>query len=50
MIENCDTLICYADDNWHFTNGTHKVVKYAQKCGLQIINLANYYSRVNSKT
>ena len=41
MIENCDTLICYADNNWHLTNGTNKAVKYAQKCGLHIINLAD---------
>lgn len=49
MVENCDTLICYADNNWHLTSGTHKVVKYALKRGLQIINLADY-SRVNSST
>ena len=40
MIESCDTMICYAVSDWHLTNGTHKACKYAQKCGLTIINLA----------
>ncbi len=39
MIDTCDTMICFAVDDWHLTNGTHKAVKYAQKRGLKIINL-----------
>ncbi len=40
MIDRCDTMICFALDDWHLTNGTHQAVKYARKRGLKIINLA----------
>ena len=38
MIDSCDTLICYVSPH-SFTNGSSKVLKYAIKKGLKIINL-----------
>ena len=38
MIDSCDTLICYVSPHL-FTNGSSKVLKYAIKKGLKIINL-----------
>ncbi|MCM1404424.1 MAG: hypothetical protein NC133_02905 [Prevotella sp.] len=40
MIDTCDTMICYAVDNWHLTCGTQRAVHYARQRGLKIINLA----------
>ena len=40
MIDSCDTLICYVSPH-SFTNGSTRVLKYAIKKGLKIINLYN---------
>lgn len=40
MIGTCDTLICYVD-TLVYKSGAKEALRYAQKCGLEIINL--YY-------
>ena len=39
MIDSCDTLICYVDENYYRSSGALTAYKYAKKKGLQIVNL-----------
>lgn len=38
MIDHCDTLICYVDEN-DFRSGAKSAVRYARRKGIRIINL-----------
>ena len=38
MIDECDTLICYVDENFS-NSGSKSIMKYAEKKGLNVINL-----------
>lgn len=38
MIDTCDTLICYVDSN-SYRSGAKTAMRYAEKQGLNIINL-----------
>ena len=39
MIDTCDTLICYVDENYKYASGALTAYKYAKKKGLRIVNL-----------
>lgn len=39
MIDSCDTLICYVDENYKYTSGALTTYKYAKKKVLTIVNL-----------
>lgn len=38
MIENCDILVCYVDEKVK-NSGSKRILSYAKKKGLKIINL-----------
>ena len=39
MLDTCDALICYVDDNYIHPSGARTAMQYANKIGLKIINL-----------
>ena len=39
MIDSCDTLICFVDENYKYSSGAKNVYQYAKKKGLHIVNL-----------
>ena len=39
MLDTCDTLICYVDENKLGRSGAKNAMKYAKKIGLKVINL-----------
>ena len=41
MIDTCNTLICYVDENDKRASGAKRAYLYAKKKGLQIVNLLN---------
>ena len=41
MIDTCDTLICYVEEDSHRASGARSAMKYAKKKGLRIVNLLN---------
>ena len=45
MIDSCDTLICYVDENYKYSSGAKTTFMYAKKKGLRTINL--FKSRFN---
>ena len=46
MIDACSKLICYVNPSYKYSSGAMTAYKYANKKGLQIINLYKKYERL----